>query len=611
MCGIIGYIGKKPPNKELFNKARDLLNHRGPDFGHTKFYFFKDKKIYFGHRRLSIIDISKYSNQPYEYKNLSLIFNGEIYNYIELRNTLKKRGYSFSTSGDVEVLIKSIHFWGVKAFNHLDGMWSLAVFNKKNGETIFSRDRFGEKPFFYTKLKNDFLFSSEISPILFLKPEASNINHSQIIRFCINGYKSLKKQNKTFFNDIHELEPGNYLILKDNKFVIKKYWRPSFKINKKLKYENVISEVKSLIINSVQQKLRSDAKLAFTLSGGIDTNTITSIASKILNINVNTFSIINKDKNYSELNYIKLALKNLKCSHQFINIKNVNFINDLTKLISKRKSPVLTISHYLYGKMTEAVSSRGYKVILGGYGSDEIFTGYYDHFNLNFYNLKSSDIEKYKKEKYYWLKYIKPYVRNPSLKKNNLYIKNKNFREHIYLNQKLFRSFLNVDWEDSFQEKYYSKDLLRNRMLNEFFHESIPPALNEEDLQSMNNSIENRNPFLDKSLFEFMQKVPSNYLINNGYSKKILRDAMNGIVDNKILSNRRKIGFNAPLEDIFNLNLKKNREFILDNSEIYEYFKKNKIEKFLYKKKHKFSNSLSKFMFNFISCKIFLENISF
>jgi len=302
------------------------------------------------------------------------------------------------------------------------------------------------------------------------------------------------------------------------------------------------------------------------------------------------------------------VLKNFKVKHEFIKVKNVNFIEDMTQIISKRKMPILTISHYLYGQMMKSISSKGFKVVVGGYGADEMFTGYYDHFNLNLYNLKKSNNKKFNKELSYWEKYIKPNIRNPYLRKKDLYIKNKNFREHIYLNNNFFKSFLKNDWEENFYEEEYTTDLMRNRMLNEVFNEVIPVALFEEDLQSMNNSIENRNPFLDKKIFEFMQRVPSNYLINKGYSKSILRDAMSGIVDNNVLLDRKKIGFNAPLDDIFDLNLKKNRDYILDESNIYQYFDRKKIEKFLKNKKEKMPNSFSKFMFNFISCKIFLDN---
>ena len=608
MCGIFGYIGNNPPSKNVFTNALNLMSHRGPDFGKTKFYSSKDIKVYFGHRRLSIIDVTNNSNQPFEYKNLSLIFNGEIYNYIELRNILKKKGYKFSTSGDTEVLIKSIHYWGEKAFKYLDGMWSIAVLNKKNNEIIFSRDRFGEKPFFFTNLNNEFYFSSEVNSIISIIPEANEVNHNNILRFCINGYKSLKKKNETFYKNIQELKPGHYIKIKDNSLKLKSYWKPVIKTSNRLSYKEIVNKAKDLIIDSVKLKMRSDVKLAFTLSGGVDSNSIVSVASKILNKEVHTFSIINKDPKYSELQNIKKVLKNFKVKHEFIKVKNVNFIEDMTQIISKRKMPILTISHYLYGQMMKSISSKGFKVVVGGYGADEMFTGYYDHFNLNLYNLKKSNNKKFNKELSYWEKYIKPNIRNPYLRKKDLYIKNKNFREHIYLNNNFFKSFLKNDWEENFYEEEYTTDLMRNRMLNEVFNEIIPVALFEEDLQSMNNSIENRNPFLDKKIFEFMQRVPSNYLINKGYSKSILRDAMSGIVDNNVLLDRKKIGFNAPLDDIFDLNLKKNRDYILDESNIYQYFDRKKIEKFLKNKKEKMPNSFSKFMFNFISCKIFLDN---
>ena len=608
MCGIIGYIGNKQLSKKKFNFARDLLRHRGPNWGKTNIYINLNKHIYFGHRRLSIIDVSNNSNQPYEFKNLSLIFNGEIYNYIELRNILKNRGYKFSTTGDTEVLIKSIHFWGKKVFKYLDGMWSFACFNKTNGEVLISRDRFGEKPLYYYYNNNTFIFCSEITPILKLDPNSNGINQKAILRFCINGYKSIKKVNETFYTKINELPSGHNLILNKNNIKVYKYWKPQFNPDYKIKYLEIVENIREKLINSLKLKLRSDVKLAFTLSGGIDSNSLISISKKILNYDVHAFSILNKNKSYEEKKYINRSVSKLNISHQYIELENNNFIEDIKKIISQRNMPILTISHYLYGKLTKSMSEKGFKVVLSGYGADEIFTGYYDHYNLFFQYLKSKQINKYKDEIKKWKKYIRPWIRNPFLKNPLLYYNNKNFRSHIYLNNKLFSSFLINNWSETFFEQQYTTDLLRNRMFNETFNEIVPISLFEEDLQSMSNSMENRSPYLDKEIFEYMLKVPTKYLISSGFSKKILRDSMEGIVDQKVLWNRRKVGFNAPINEIYDLRKAKNREVILDNSEIFEIFNRNKIEKIFNNNRNVLPNSISKFIFNFLSCKIFLEN---
>ena len=608
MGGILGYIGKKKINVNIFNQARDQLIHRGPNWGESKFYRFNNNNIFFGHRRLSIIDISKNSNQPFEYKNLSLIFNGEIYNYIELKNILKNKGYNFKTNGDTEVLIKSIHYWGTNVFKHLDGMWAFSCFNKKTGETIISRDRFGEKPLYYFKDTSSFFFCSEIAPILALNKNLIPVNHDCITRFCVNGYKSLKKKNETFYKNILELLPGCFMKIKDGRINIKKYWNPKFEPNNKLQYNDIIENIREKLINSVKLKLRSDVKLAFTLSGGVDSSTLVSISKKILNQNVSAFSILNNNYSYDEKKFIEFSKKDLKINHSYVKLENKNFISDITRTISDRKMPILTISHYLYGMLTKKMSQKGFKVVLSGFGADEIFTGYYDHYNLFLHHLNSRKLKKYKEELKLWKKYVQPYVRNPYLKKSSLYSNNIKFRSHIYLNNNIFKSMLKNNWSEDFFEKKYTKDLLRNRMLNETFNEIIPISLMEEDMQSMQSSMENRSPFLDKNIFEFMLKVPTKHLISSGYSKKILRDSMTGIVDERILWNRKKIGFNAPIKEIFDFQKKDNQELILDNSEIFNYFDRNKIEKIFYKRKDSLPNSLSKFIFNFISCKIFLEN---
>lgn len=605
MCGIVGYVGKTKIQKSRVIDACNLLKHRGPD--DKGFYFEKVGKnfVYFGHRRLSIIDLNKRSNQPFRFKNNVLIFNGEIYNYKELKKELEELGYNFRTNGDTEVLSYSLHCWGVKAFKKLDGMWSFAWLNGETGDVLLSRDRFGEKPLYIWPTESGIFFASEIKALKKLTGLVSSINKTQIYRYLTNGYKSICKKNQTFFKEINQIEHSTYLIIKKN-FVVekKKYWSPNFFQDEKLNYDESVDITRELLIKSVKRKIRSDVPIAFCMSGGIDSNSLISIAKKVLNYNVHGFTIKNKDERYNEKKLVDFSLNHLKIKHTYVSTDRKNFLDNLTNQIKFNDAPISTISYYLHAQLMKAMSNKGYKVSISGTGADEIFTGYYDHhlFYLNAIKRKKF----FKQSLLGWKKNISQIVRNPFLKDFKKFSKLKDKRKHIYLNKSIFENYLYKNWSEEFYEKKFTKDTLRNRMANEMFYESVPVILHADDMNAMANSIENRSPFLDKELFEFGNKIPTKFLIKNGFSKSILRDAMKGIVSKKVLEIPQKKGFNASLQELINFKDPKIKERLLDDSFIFEIIKKEKIEKLL--KNNNLQNSYSKYLFNFINTKIFLEN---
>ena len=242
------------------------------------------------------------------------------------------------------------------------------------------------------------------------------------------------------------------------------------------------------------------------------------------------------------------------------------------------------------------ISKKGFKVSISGTGADEIFTGYYDHYNLYAYQVKKNKIYNTRINNF-WNRNIKKYVRNPYLRNLKLYYKNKNFRDHVYLNNKLFSTYLHDSWRENFKEKKFTSDILKNRMLNELFYEAVPVILSEDDNNSMNYSIENRSPFLDIRLLNYVLNLPSKYFMQKGFAKSLLRDSMKNIVNKDILLNPRKVGFNASISE--NLDLKKNKDYILSDDKIFEFVKKDEIEKLI--KKKELLNSESKFLFNFIN----------
>jgi asparagine synthase (glutamine-hydrolysing) len=341
------------------------------------------------------------------------------------------------------------------------------------------------------------------------------------------------------------------------------------------------------------------------MSGGVDSNALISIAAREKGYDVHGFTIVNSDERYDEIDLVKKAVSDLGISHTSVELEKNNFLEDLKTLIIAHDSPVYTISYFLHWKLMKAISQKGYKVSISGTGADELFTGYYDHGNLFLESIYNKN-ELFEKELAGWKKNHLPYVRNKYLSDPYLYIKNPKFREHIYDDSKIFSKFLNKQWSEDFTETNYGLSLLRNRMLNELFCEIVPVILHEDDLNAMYFSIENRSPFLDRRLFEAAYSIPEKHLIQDGIKKSVLRDAVRSIVPQEIINNPKKVGFNAPIEDLLDINDSDVREFVLDNTQIFDFINKSKVEKLI--KKKVLLNSESKFMFNFINVKLFLDN---
>jgi asparagine synthase (glutamine-hydrolysing) len=282
------------------------------------------------HRRLSIIDLDNRSNQPFKYKNTILIFNGEIYNYIEIRNQLKDLGHIFKTSGDTEVLIHALHEWGTEALVKLEGMWAFAWYDERDNSLILSRDRFGEKPLFIWPKNHGLYFASEIKGLVAIANETPQINDNHLIRNLVNGYKSVYKKKETFFIDIEQIPPS-YILKIDSygKKISYNYWKPKFIENKKMTYLDAVHNTKETLINAVKLRMRSDVPVAFCMSGGVDSNSLISIATKILKYEVHGFTIVNSDARYNEQDLVNQSAKELGIKHTSVELQKKTFLKIL------------------------------------------------------------------------------------------------------------------------------------------------------------------------------------------------------------------------------------------------------------------------------------------
>ncbi len=609
MCGISGYISKT--NLIADNgiaRTLEMMKRRGPDSKNFYKNSYNSKQLALLHSRLNIIDLNIRANQPYYDKDFIIVFNGEIYNYLEIKSKLEDKNYKFKTNSDTEVLIKSFQEYGEKCVDHFIGMWAFAIWDIKKKKLFLSRDPFGEKPLYYYIDKSGFFFGSEIKFIKSLCKKNFEINKNQIQKNIFLGYKSLNKSNSTFYKDIISLESSsNILIDLDLNLIKKKYWKPKLNIDRKMNINDAVNGVKKKLTKSLELRMRSDVPIAFCLSGGVDSSLLASHAKKTFNKEISTFSIIDKDPRYDESENIKNIIDDLKCKHELIKIDNYEseFFDRLKNLTKYHDGPIATLSYYIHSFLSENISKNNYRVAISGTGADELFTGYYDHFLLHFEALKgtkylNSNIES-------WTKFILPKIRNPYLQDSQLYIGDPENRDLVY-EKNLGVSQYSVNTIDkTFTEENYCDELLRKRMMNELFHEVVPIILKHDDLNSMYYSIENRSPYLDRDLLEFSLTIPPHLLIANGLQKKILRDSGEGVLSDKIRLSKQKKGFNASINSIINLNDSNVLDFIFDTSSpIAEYVDLVKLRNDLNIKL--IPNHLSKLIFSIISTNFFLES---
>jgi asparagine synthase (glutamine-hydrolysing) len=605
MCGIAGYFGPKAIAPECVQTCLGLMHRRGPDHAAYRHWINQaGQQVYLLHSRLSIIDLDPRANQPFRVGSKWLALNGELYNYLELRRDLKAQGGQFTTESDTEVLLSALERHGWDVLDRCEGMWAFAVYDEADGSLTLCRDRFGEKPLYIFRDHDGLYFGSEVKFIAALLGRRLAVNFDHLFRYLVNGYKALYKDGKTFFLGLSELAPASTLHLNSaGQERASTYWQPVFRPDGGMTYPEAVAGVRERLIRSMELRLRADVPLAFCMSGGIDSNSLISIAKRVFNYEVHGFTVVVDDPRYDELAEVEYSVQELKIRHSPVPITTQGFREHITELIRQHDAPIYTISYYVQWLLMQSIANQGYRISVSGTGADELLTGYYDHHNLYLYDTRNTPSGEFGLTA--WQATVAPLVRNPHLRNPLLYFDNPEFRDHIYLNNDVFASYLINPWREPFTEKSYTSALLRNRMLNEMFQEAVPVILHEDDLNAMYFSIENRSPYLDRELFEFSYRIPTAHLIRDGFAKVILRDAMAGVVPEKILWNRRKVGFNAPVFSFLDVKDAGVKEWLLADGPIFEHMRRDKIRELL--QKDYLENSESKFLFNFVCAMIFLE----
>jgi len=288
-------------------------------------------------------------------------------------------------------------------------------------------------------------------------------------------------------------------------------------------------------------------------------------------------------------------------------VDRTDFLANLRALVRQHDAPVYTITYYVQWQLMQQIAAHRYRISISGTGADELFSGYFDHHNMYLAEVRS-DPARHAEALADWRQHIAPIVRNPFLQDPEVFASRPHERRHIYLNADEFADFLTCEWSEPFAESRYEASVLRNRMLNELFHEAVPPILHEDDLNAMYYSIENRSPYLDRALFETMMRIPTRHLVRRGRAKALLRDAVADIAPRTVIDNPRKVGFNAPILDLLDVADPKVRGALLDDSPIFDLVRRDRIETLI--GRASLPNSESKFLFYFLNAKMFLEEFA-
>lgn len=605
MCGIAGRIAPTGLSEDRRSAALAAMARRGPDgIGSHSVRIAAGRHVDLLHSRLSIQDLNARSDQPLRRDGLTLIFNGEILNFPELRLELERHGYRFLTSGDSEVLLLAWRHWGEGALDRLIGQFAFAVLEDETGRITLVRDRVGEKPLhLWQPNAESVFFGSEIKALVAMAGTVPPIDQDHLRRYLVNGYKSLARHGRTFLHGIREVPPAHFVRIEpDGSVTQTRYWAPVFTPQQMCAGE-AQERVNAALETAVARSLRADIPVALRLSGGIDSTVAAGIAHLRQGAEIACFSIIEDDWRYDESAMIKLALDHLDVRNHQIRIPKSGFLERLEAMVGYFDGPPLTISYYLHDLVSEAIHQEGYKVSLGGTGADEIFSGYYDHYL--FWLATQSDAPDFEALVAGWRNSYGRFVRNPHLQNPHVFTETPEARDHIFLDADQFADYLTDPFDEPHAEVTFTDDLLRNRMLNELQSETVPIMLHDDDLAAMRWSVENRAIYMDRDLIETLLRIPTRHLIQDGLPKALLRKAGSGLVPEEILRNPRKQGINAAVSAMVDFTDPTLRDRLLSDSVFFDIVDRKKFETLLSSDVNR--NSESKFLFSLLAARVFVD----
>jgi len=560
MCGIFGiyfFDKSKQVDEHLVRDATNEMTHRGPD----SCGFYVHQNIGLGHRRLSIIDLAS-GDQPMfnEDNRLAIVFNGEIYNYREIRDTLTKRGHQFRTQSDTEVIIHAYEEWGAECLQQFNGMFAFAIWDDLEKSIWIVRDRLGIKPLYYYFDHHVFIFSSEIKPILKTGYVQAKINEKALDVYFSLGYVP---GPQTMFANIFKLKPGNFIKVQNGSVQIKEYWDFAQIPKTEMDFNAAREQIASLLDDSVKKRLVSDVPLGAFLSGGIDSSAVVSIMSHMQHYPVDTFTV-GYDQKYgiSEQNYAELVADTYVTNHHIYNLEPENFFESLKTLVHFCEEPIEeapAIALFHLAKLARQHAT----VLLSGEGSDEVFAGYY------IYKLMKQVSELQRKiPRSLWqylplLRYLIPMMKYQKyFDWFGLPLEQRFFGTSSYLTENIRKKLYTEDFyqakgnylQETFVSHYekvnHQTDIINKMLYVDTKTWLVDRLLLKADKMTMAASIELRVPFLDFRLVEFAAGLPSTFKLHNGAGKYILKSIMTDKLPEAII-HRTKMGFPVPTKHWF------------------------------------------------------------
>ena len=563
MCGIAGIVdhSRNDLKRKIVHDMCNNMDFRGPDY----FDIAEFKKSIFGHRRLSIIDLSITGNQPmFSYdKKYCIIFNGEIYNYRQLREILSLEGYKFHTNSDTEVLLNGYIKWGLKLPDHCIGMWAFAIWDIEKEELFASRDRFGEKPFYYSIDGTRLSFSSTLSG---LKPSLTNTKISIEAVSSLLAYEYIP-HDECIYDKVQKLEPGYNLIFKKNDFKTFKFWDTKYKVNNSIDVGTAVEKIDTLMTDIISDQLVSDVPVGIFLSGGVDSGYIAAKAAGI-NPGITTISMTNPGNKIRDESYNARIISSLHKTNHIEVPMGVDCIKDLPNLLSTIEP--LSDSSLIPAAAVSKAAKKYLKVVLTGDGGDEVFGGY------GIPNIFHNVCNNYSKVDKFFLKILKPLILHLSKQRITPFfrlLRLQNSRERLLLSSGV----------DKYLDTYESTTLdIRNilygtkmekmlprpsaKFIKDIFHKSnaqydwqkafsfqlktrlLNDYLLKVDSATMFNSIESRAPFLDHRLIDYASQLPFNVLFSDTYNKSLLRKIASRYNPKEIIYSKKK-GFSIPVKE--------------------------------------------------------------
>lgn len=611
MCGINGIVTRNNSLKRKVPFLNKLLRHRGPDdegfvmidsgsgqykqcsgddsiaeiknaHPHINSIDPENYDVILAQRRLAIIDLSCNGHGPMAglEGKMWISFNGEIYNYIELREELKALGYKFTTETDTEVILNAYLCWGAGCLNKFNGMWGFAIWDSRKQELFLARDRFGVKPVYFTQNSNYFAYSSEIKPLTTLLNSPAEINKSKIPFFVLYGNRL--NTEDTYIDGISSLKASHYLVYKDGKASVHRYYDVQYQPHHESE-EELKDKIVSLLSDSINLRFRSDVPVGTCLSGGFDSSSIVSLSSRLDKNRLQTFSAVWKEKECDESRYIDIVNEEFGCVPNKIFPKAEEFEKVFSSMSYYQEIP--TEGPGLYPQWYVMAKAQGtVKVLLDGQGGDEVFGGY---FLMGAYlrgMIKDRKVLKVLRE----LKYFKSFLNKNGIHSFTGWLfprqyariaRTKLSEKFSILNRSILesadRNLLELDLEPPKKFPNYINNLSYHFITNF----TIPTLLHYEDRSSMAHSIESRVPFLDYRLVELGLNLKPSQLTHKGVSRPLFRKAVQPYLPEQIVNRKDKLGFPVPFAQWTRTVLKSYVSDILlqKNALIYEYVDSNRV----------------------------------